>query len=113
MFRTPLAAALTLLALQPALAQTQVTDPWVRATVAQQKASCRWVPKASAPTKVLAWTASSAGSGGGATATASGMAAAALLGYTLKVGDHVLLPDDAYGGTFRFFARVLDASMGG
>ncbi len=47
------------------------------------------------------------GSGGGCTATSSGMAAAALLGYTLKAGDHVLLPDDAYGGTFRFFARVL------
>jgi len=46
-------------------------------------------------------------SGGGSTATASGMAAAALLGYTLKAGEHVLLPDDAYGGTFRFFARVL------
>lgn len=47
------------------------------------------------------------GSGGGCTATASGMAATALLGYTLKAGEHVLLPNDAYGGTFRFFARVL------
>jgi cystathionine gamma-synthase len=44
---------------------------------------------------------------GGAIATASGMAATALIGYLLKPGDHVLLPDDAYGGTFRFFARVL------
>ena len=44
---------------------------------------------------------------GGAVATASGMAATALLGYLLSPGDHVLLPDDAYGGTFRFFARVL------
>lgn len=47
------------------------------------------------------------GSGGGAVATASGMAAASLMGYLLGAGDHVLLPNDAYGGTFRFFARVL------
>ncbi len=47
------------------------------------------------------------GSGGGSVATASGMAAAALMGYLLEAGDHVLLPNDAYGGTFRFFARVL------
>jgi cystathionine beta-lyase/cystathionine gamma-synthase len=43
---------------------------------------------------------------GGAVATASGMAATALLGYLLKPGDHVILPDDAYGGTYRFFAQV-------
>jgi len=47
------------------------------------------------------------GSGGGSVATSSGMAAAALMGYLLGAGDHVLLPNDAYGGTFRFFARVL------
>jgi cystathionine gamma-synthase len=45
--------------------------------------------------------------GGGSVATASGMAATALCGYLLEAGDHVLLPNDAYGGTFRFFARVL------
>jgi cystathionine beta-lyase/cystathionine gamma-synthase len=45
--------------------------------------------------------------GGGSVATSSGMAAAALCGYLLKATDHVLLPDDAYGGTYRFFARVL------
>ena len=44
---------------------------------------------------------------GGAIATASGMAAEALIGYLLKPGDHMVLPNDAYGGTFRFFARVL------
>ena len=44
---------------------------------------------------------------GGAVATASGMGATGLIGYTLEPGDHVLLPNDAYGGTFRFFARVL------
>ena len=47
------------------------------------------------------------GSDGGCVATASGMAATALVGYLLRPGDHVLLPDDAYGGTFRFFAGVL------
>ncbi len=46
-------------------------------------------------------------SGGGAVATASGMAATALIGYLLKPGDHVLLPNDAYGGTLRFFSQVL------
>jgi cystathionine gamma-synthase len=44
---------------------------------------------------------------GGAVATASGMAATALLGYLLKPGDHLVIPNDAYGGTYRFFARVL------
>lgn len=44
---------------------------------------------------------------GGAVATASGMAAASLVGYLLKPGDHIVLPNDAYGGTYRFFARVL------
>ena len=48
-----------------------------------------------------------AGDPGGAVATASGMGATSLIGYLLKPGDHVLLPNDAYGGTFRFFAGVL------
>lgn len=47
------------------------------------------------------------GSGGGSIATSSGMAAASVMGYLLRAGDHVLLPNDAYGGTFRFFAKVL------
>jgi len=47
------------------------------------------------------------GSGGGCVATASGMAATALVGYLLRPGDHIIIPDDAYGGTFRFVARVL------
>jgi cystathionine gamma-synthase len=47
------------------------------------------------------------GSGGGCVATASGMAATALIGYLLRPGDHIVIPDDAYGGTFRFVARVL------
>jgi cystathionine gamma-synthase len=46
---------------------------------------------------------------GGAVATASGMAATALVGYLLGPGDRLILPDDAYGGTFRFFAHVLSA----
>lgn len=48
-----------------------------------------------------------AGSAGGAVATASGMAATALIGYLLKAGDHLVIPNDAYGGTFRFIVRVL------
>ena len=47
------------------------------------------------------------GSGGGCVATASGMAATALIGYLLRPGDHIIIPDDANGGTFRFVARVL------
>lgn len=48
-----------------------------------------------------------AASGGGTVATSSGMAATSLIGWMLKPGDHILLPNDAYGGTFRFFARIL------
>lgn len=47
------------------------------------------------------------GAAGGAIATSSGLAATALLGYLLKPGDRIVLPDDAYGGTFRLIARVL------
>ncbi len=46
-------------------------------------------------------------SGGGTVATASGMAATALVGSLLRPGDHVVLVNDAYGGTFRYFAVVL------
>lgn len=46
---------------------------------------------------------------GGCVATASGLAATALIGYLLKPGDHILLPNDAYGGTFRLVARVLSS----
>jgi cystathionine gamma-synthase len=46
--------------------------------------------------------------GGRALAFASGMAAEDCLLRTIaKPGDHVLIPDDAYGGTYRLFARVL------
>ncbi|SCK14476.1 cystathionine gamma-synthase [Streptomyces sp. WMMB 714] len=42
-------------------------------------------------------------------AFASGMAAEDCLLRTLLVpGDHVVIPDDAYGGTFRLFARVAE-----
>ena len=41
-------------------------------------------------------------------AFASGMAAEdCLLRTVCRPGDHVLIPDDAYGGTFRLFSRVL------
>jgi cystathionine gamma-synthase len=46
--------------------------------------------------------------GSHALAFASGMAAEDCLLRTLcRPGDHVLIPTDAYGGTFRLFARVL------
>lgn len=42
-------------------------------------------------------------------AFASGLAAEdCLLRTVCRPGDHVLIPDDAYGGTYRLFARVLD-----
>lgn len=47
------------------------------------------------------------GGRGGAIATSSGLAATALIGYLLSPGDHIVLPDDAYGGTFRLIAQVL------
>jgi cystathionine gamma-synthase len=42
-------------------------------------------------------------------AFASGMAAEdTLLRAVLSPGDHVVIPDDAYGGTYRLFAKVLE-----
>ena len=38
---------------------------------------------------------------------ASGLAATQNLSYLLSPGDHVILSDDAYGGTYRLFARVI------
>ncbi len=47
-------------------------------------------------------------SGGRCLAFASGMAASdCLVRAVCKPGDHVLIPDDAYGGTFRLFDKVL------
>lgn len=40
-------------------------------------------------------------------AFASGMAAITTVAYLLNPHDHVLLPDDVYGGTYRLFVRVL------
>jgi len=39
-------------------------------------------------------------------AFASGLAAEDVVLRTLDPGDHVIIPDDAYGGTFRLFSRV-------
>jgi cystathionine beta-lyase/cystathionine gamma-synthase len=50
--------------------------------------------------------------GEGALCFASGMAAEATLCYLLKPGDHVVLGDDVYGGTYRLIARVLAPAMG-
>jgi cystathionine gamma-synthase len=47
--------------------------------------------------------------GGRGLAFASGLAAEDTLLRTIgKPGDHVVIPGDAYGGTYRLFARVLD-----
>lgn len=47
------------------------------------------------------------GDDGGCVATSSGLAATAMIGYMLKPGDHIVLPNDAYGGTFRLIASVI------
>jgi cystathionine gamma-synthase len=46
--------------------------------------------------------------GAGALAFASGMAAEATLLYLLRPGDHVVLADDVYGGTYRLVSKVLN-----
>ncbi len=43
-----------------------------------------------------------------ALAFASGMAATDAIAHLLSSGDHVVLADDVYGGTYRLFARVFD-----
>ncbi|MGH2374106.1 MAG: cystathionine gamma-synthase [bacterium] len=39
---------------------------------------------------------------------ASGMAAISAMTYLLNPGDHILAPDDVYGGTYRLLVRVLE-----
>ncbi len=46
--------------------------------------------------------------GFGATAYASGMAAVSALVTLLRSGEHVVASRDMYGGTFRYFSKVLD-----
>jgi cystathionine gamma-synthase len=50
--------------------------------------------------------------GRGALAFASGMAAEATFFHLLSPGDHVVVGDDVYGGTYRLLARVLTDSAG-
>ena len=45
--------------------------------------------------------------GAGARAFASGMAAIGAITAELQTGDHVVLTDNVYGGTFRLFDRIL------
>src|SRR5882757_7968778 len=45
--------------------------------------------------------------GKGAFAFASGMAAIAAVSSMLSSGDHVVVTDNTYGGTYRFFERIL------
>lgn len=51
-------------------------------------------------------------SGKGGFAFASGMAAAATILELLKPGDHIIVCDDVYGGTFRLFEKVRKRSAG-
>ncbi len=61
------------------------------------------------PTRTALETALAALEGGrGALAFASGMAAEAAFFYLLKPGDHVILGDDVYGGTYRLVSKVLN-----
>ncbi len=41
-------------------------------------------------------------------AFSSGMAASDAIAHLLSAGDHVVMTDDVYGGTYRLFARVFD-----
>src|SRR5919198_3757543 len=50
--------------------------------------------------------------GHGALCFASGMAAESTFFYLLGPGDHVIVGDDVYGGTYRLVARVLAPAMG-
>jgi cystathionine gamma-synthase len=50
--------------------------------------------------------------GQGALCFSSGMAAEATFFHVLHPGDHVVVGDDVYGGTYRLLARVLTDSMG-
>ncbi|MGI8486041.1 MAG: cystathionine gamma-synthase [Thermomicrobiales bacterium] len=60
------------------------------------------------PTRTALQTAlASLESGAWALCYSSGLAATQNLGYLLKPGDHVLLSNDPYGGTYRLFAKVL------
>src|SRR5436853_2446844 len=62
------------------------------------------------PTRTALETALAALEGGaGGLAFASGMAAEATFFYLLKPGDHVILGDDVYGGTYRLVSKVLTA----
>jgi cystathionine gamma-synthase len=65
------------------------------------------------PTRTALETAVAALEGGhGALCFASGMAAETSFLLQLKPGDHVVLPDDVYGGTYRLLSRVLKEAMG-
>jgi cystathionine gamma-synthase len=50
--------------------------------------------------------------GSGALCFASGMGAESTFFYLLAAGDHVVVADDVYGGTYRLVAQVLAPAMG-
>jgi cystathionine gamma-synthase len=65
------------------------------------------------PTRTALETALASLEGGhGAVCFASGMAAEASFLLQLRPGDHVVLPDDVYGGTYRLLNGVLQGAMG-
>jgi cystathionine gamma-synthase len=82
------------------------TSTFVQAAVGQHKGF--EYARTDNPTRSALQTAMAALEGGRwALAYASGLAATQNLGYLLAPGDHVVLSDDAYGGTYRLFARVI------
>jgi cystathionine gamma-synthase len=65
------------------------------------------------PTRTVLETAMAAlEEGYGGLSFASGMAAESTFLCLLKTGDHVVIADDVYGGTYRLVARVLAPAMG-
>ncbi|XP_031553933.1 cystathionine gamma-lyase-like isoform X1 [Actinia tenebrosa] len=45
-------------------------------------------------------------------ATASGLAASLVIAHLMKSGDHIACVDDVYGGTNRYFNRIMAGAMG-
>ncbi|HEX2267073.1 MAG TPA: cystathionine gamma-synthase [Actinomycetota bacterium] len=82
------------------------TSTYVQAAVGEHKGY--EYARTGNPTRTVLETALAAlEQGHGALCFASGMAAEATFLQLLKTGDHVVLGDDVYGGTYRLVARVL------
>ena len=97
---------------EPELAYGSVNVPiYQTSTYAQQRVGVHKgydYARTGNPTRTALETALAALEGGrGGLCFASGMAAEATLLYMFKPGDHVVLADDVYGGTYRLLATVL------